>query len=194
MTLSSGQFWFTMIIIVIILLFPVIAIRFYNITVHPTLSDRCRIRQRYLRKKALTQPYDPYVRRKSSSAFRSRRSIRSGYAFAHQEGFGHLITSGKIMRKTQGYNLHVPSNHLSPAILYDALEGSYHSTGTGTTRASKTRHTQSGHGNISAKASNPQQSGSGFIVNRNRIQPVQQSLHYHHYHRNANSKKTLERN
>ncbi|KPM06938.1 phospholipid-transporting ATPase ID-like protein, partial [Sarcoptes scabiei] len=194
MTLSSGQFWFTMIIIVIILLFPVIAIRFYNITVHPTLSDRCRIRQRYLRKKALTQPYDPYVRRKSSSAFRSRRSIRSGYAFAHQEGFGHLITSGKIMRKTQGYNLHVPSNHLSPAILYDALEGSYHSTGTGTTRASKTRHTQSGHGNISAKASNPQQSGSGFIVNRNRIQPVQQSLHYHYYHRNANSKKTLERN
>jgi len=27
-----------------------------------------------------------------------RRSIRSGYAFAHQEGFGRLITSGKIMR------------------------------------------------------------------------------------------------
>ena len=30
--------------------------------------------------------------------FRSRRSVRSGYAFAHQEGFGRLITSGKIMR------------------------------------------------------------------------------------------------
>ena len=29
---------------------------------------------------------------------RSRRSVRSGYAFAHQEGFGRLITSGKIMR------------------------------------------------------------------------------------------------
>lgn len=111
MTLSSGQFWFTMFIILIILLFPVIAVRFYNITVHPTLSDRCRIKQRYLRKKALVHSYDPYVRRKSS-ALRSRRSIRSGYAFAHQEGFGHLITSGKIMRgKTQTYNLNVPNNN-----------------------------------------------------------------------------------
>ena len=28
-----------------------------------------------------------------------RRSVRSSYAFAHQEGFGRLITSGKIMRQ-----------------------------------------------------------------------------------------------
>ncbi|KAI5651625.1 putative phospholipid-transporting ATPase IM isoform X3 [Phthorimaea operculella] len=27
------------------------------------------------------------------------RSVRSGYAFAHQEGFGRLITSGKIMKR-----------------------------------------------------------------------------------------------
>ena len=69
-----------------------------------------RMKQRFLRKKALTQTYDPYIRRKSS-AYRSRRSIRSGYAFAHQEGFGQLITSGKIMRKAQSYNLHVPNTH-----------------------------------------------------------------------------------
>ena len=68
------------------------------------------MKQRFLRKKALTQTYDPYIRRKSS-AYRSRRSIRSGYAFAHQEGFGQLITSGKIMRKAQSYNLHVPNTH-----------------------------------------------------------------------------------
>ena len=37
---------------------------------------------------------------RTTSARRSRRSLRSGYAFAHQEGFGKLITSGKIMRKT----------------------------------------------------------------------------------------------
>lgn len=108
MALSSGQFWFTMFIVLIILLFPVVATRFYNITVHPTLSDRCRIKQRFLRKKALTQTYPPYIRRKSS-AYRSRRSIRSGYAFSHQEGFGKLITSGKIMRKSQEYNLNVPN-------------------------------------------------------------------------------------
>ena len=29
---------------------------------------------------------------------RSTRSLRSGYAFAHQEGFGELITSGLNMR------------------------------------------------------------------------------------------------
>ncbi|KAH9406631.1 Phospholipid-transporting ATPase ID [Tyrophagus putrescentiae] len=108
MTLSSGQFWFTLFIVLVILLFPVVAGRFYSLTVHPTLSDRCRMKQRFLRKKALTQTYDPYIRRKSS-AYRSRRSIRSGYAFAHQEGFGQLITSGKIMKKAQIYNLHVPN-------------------------------------------------------------------------------------
>lgn len=36
---------------------------------------------------------------RTPSARRVRRSIRSGYAFAHQEGFGRLITSGKIMKK-----------------------------------------------------------------------------------------------
>jgi phospholipid-translocating ATPase len=36
---------------------------------------------------------------RTPSARRTRRSLRSGYAFAHQEGFGRLITSGKIMRK-----------------------------------------------------------------------------------------------
>ena len=33
------------------------------------------------------------------SGRRSRRSVRSGYAFAHSEGFGRLITSGRIMRE-----------------------------------------------------------------------------------------------
>ena len=31
--------------------------------------------------------------------FTYRRSVRSGYAFAHQEGFGRLITSGRMMRQ-----------------------------------------------------------------------------------------------
>ncbi|KAH8399954.1 hypothetical protein KR215_004702 [Drosophila sulfurigaster] len=37
--------------------------------------------------------------RRTPSSRRGRRSVRSGYAFAHQEGFGRLITSGKIMHK-----------------------------------------------------------------------------------------------
>lgn len=112
MTLSSGQFWFTMFIVLIILLFPVIAIRFYNIVQNPTLSDRCRSKQRELKKKALSHHLEHFVRRKSS-AFRSRRSIRSGYAFAHQEGFGQLITSGQIMPKHKSYSLNVPNKQFN---------------------------------------------------------------------------------
>lgn len=35
---------------------------------------------------------------RTPSARRTRRSLRSGYAFAHQEGFGKLITSGKMQK------------------------------------------------------------------------------------------------
>ena len=96
MTLSTGHFWFTLFLTLAILLIPVIAIRFYNVSVNPTLSDRCRLKQRLSRLK--TRPMEPQFRRRSSVR-RSRRSIRSGYAFAHQEGFGRLITSGKLVQK-----------------------------------------------------------------------------------------------
>lgn len=96
MTLSTGHFWFTLFLTLAILLIPVIAIRFYNVNVRPTLSDRCRLKQRLSRLK--TRPLEPQMRRRSSVR-RSRRSIRSGYAFAHQEGFGRLITSGKLVQK-----------------------------------------------------------------------------------------------
>ena len=49
---------------------------------------------------------------RTPSARRSRRSLRSGYAFAHQEGFGKLITSGKIMRKT-GLNFGTKAANIS---------------------------------------------------------------------------------
>ena len=42
-----------------------------------------------------------------------RRSVRSGYAFAHQEGFGRLITSGRIMKQNQTGNPVLPSFHAS---------------------------------------------------------------------------------
>lgn len=96
MTLSTGHFWFTLFLTLAILLVPVIAIRFYNVNINPTLSDRCRLKQRLSRLR--TKPSEPQMRRRSSVR-RSRRSIRSGYAFAHQEGFGRLITSGKLAQK-----------------------------------------------------------------------------------------------
>ncbi|XP_034487258.1 probable phospholipid-transporting ATPase IM [Drosophila innubila] len=87
-------FWVTMLITVVMLMAPVLAYKFYLLDVHPSLSDK--IRQKSLKKMHSRISSD--VRRTPSSR-RGRRSVRSGYAFAHQEGFGRLITSGKIMHK-----------------------------------------------------------------------------------------------
>lgn len=92
---SSAQFWFTLLLTCTILLVPVIAYRYYNLDVHPTLTDRIRLKQRLTKSKSRSK--DLHLRR-ASTLRRSTRSLRSGYAFAHQEGFGELITSGLNMR------------------------------------------------------------------------------------------------
>lgn len=90
----GSTFWLTTILTVIILMCPVLAWRFYVFDCQPSLADRIRIKGRR-EKKELSKP----VIHRTSSARKSRRSLRSSYAFAHEEGFGRLITSGKIMRK-----------------------------------------------------------------------------------------------
>lgn len=93
--MNEANFWFTTVLTVTILMIPVLAWRFYFVDVFPTLSDRVRLKQRLAQLRS-RQSQDVL---RTPSARRTRRSIRSGYAFAHQEGFGRLITSGKIMRK-----------------------------------------------------------------------------------------------
>ncbi|XP_046399812.1 probable phospholipid-transporting ATPase IM isoform X3 [Ischnura elegans] len=93
--MSGATFWFTTLLTVIILMLPVLAWRFYFVDVRPTLSDRVRLKQRLA---SLRSRQSQDVLRTPSTR-KTRRSIRSGYAFAHQEGFGRLITSGKIMKK-----------------------------------------------------------------------------------------------
>lgn len=111
--MKEAQFWFTTVLTVIVLMVPVLASRFYFFDVFPSLSDKIRVKQREARMRK------PDVVVRTPSARRARRSLRSGYAFAHQvwflfliiawsesnffcklqEGFGRLITSGKLMRK-----------------------------------------------------------------------------------------------
>ncbi|XP_023317727.1 probable phospholipid-transporting ATPase IM isoform X2 [Trichogramma pretiosum] len=95
MAMSEATFWFTAVISVIMLVIPVLSWRFFFIDVRPTLSDRVRLKQRLAQMRS-RQSQDIL---RTPSTRRTRRSLRSGYAFAHQEGFGRLITSGKIMRK-----------------------------------------------------------------------------------------------
>lgn len=110
---TGSTFWLTTILTVIILMVPVLAWRFYTFDCHPSLADKIRMKQRQTR-----QSRSKPEMLRTPSARRSRRSLRSSYAFAHevnfwanlsfvftnygfnfQEGFGRLITSGKIMRK-----------------------------------------------------------------------------------------------
>uniref|UniRef100_A0A336MRN3 P-type phospholipid transporter n=1 Tax=Culicoides sonorensis TaxID=179676 RepID=A0A336MRN3_CULSO len=93
--MEEVTFWFTTVITVIVLMLPILAFRFYVFDCNPSLADRIRMKQRMTR---LSSRASRDVLR-TPSARRQRRSLRSGYAFAHQEGFGRLITSGKIMRK-----------------------------------------------------------------------------------------------
>ncbi|XP_076443578.1 phospholipid-transporting ATPase ID-like [Babylonia areolata] len=93
---ASPVTWFVMLLTCTILILPMIALRFYQTSVHPTLSDRVRLRQRM--RKSKSKGRELHVRRQSTFR-RSQRSIRSGYAFAHQAGFGELITSGLNMRE-----------------------------------------------------------------------------------------------
>lgn len=93
--MSEPTFWFTTVISCIILVIPVLSWRFFFIDIRPTLSERVRLKQRLAQMRS-RQSQDIL---RTPSTRRTRRSLRSGYAFAHQEGFGRLITSGKIMRK-----------------------------------------------------------------------------------------------
>ncbi|KAG5672680.1 hypothetical protein PVAND_002791 [Polypedilum vanderplanki] len=102
--ITESTFWLTTLLTVIILMVPVLAWRFYNFDCHPSLSDRIRLKQREMKH---VKPKPIVIR--TASARRSRRSLRSSYAFAHEEGFGRLITSGKIMRRMpQGHEAAYP--------------------------------------------------------------------------------------
>ncbi|XP_018319213.1 probable phospholipid-transporting ATPase IM isoform X3 [Agrilus planipennis] len=102
--MSEATFWFTAVLTVTMAIVPVLAWRFYFIDVKPTLSDCIRLKQRMAQMRS-RQSQDVL---RTPSARRARRSIRSGYAFAHQEGFGRLITSGKIMKKLPNPDFHFP--------------------------------------------------------------------------------------
>ncbi|XP_056237248.1 phospholipid-transporting ATPase ID isoform X2 [Seriola aureovittata] len=103
-TLLQPVVWLTIALATAICIVPVLAFRFLKLDLKPQLSDTVRYTQLVRQKKR--KP----VGRSVGGAWRGVGSVsegrlgtrggsrRSGYAFAHQEGFGELITSGKNMR------------------------------------------------------------------------------------------------
>ncbi|XP_030014862.1 phospholipid-transporting ATPase ID isoform X2 [Sphaeramia orbicularis] len=103
-TLLQPVVWLTIALATAICIVPVLAFRFLKLDLKPQLSDTVRYTQLVRQKKR------KMVGRNVGGAWRGVGSLsegrlgarsgsrRSGYAFAHQEGFGELITSGKNMR------------------------------------------------------------------------------------------------
>lgn len=77
--MKGANFWFTTLICVVILILPVLTSRFYAIDINPSLSDKIRLKRKI---QLRTRHSNDTMRTPSSK--RARRSLRSGYAFAHQ--------------------------------------------------------------------------------------------------------------
>jgi phospholipid-translocating ATPase len=61
----------------------------------PNKTDRARLNQKFR-----TEEKAAFVAHIQQKLRQSKRSIRSGYAFAQQEGWGPLITSGRMQSKS----------------------------------------------------------------------------------------------
>ncbi|ESO08153.1 hypothetical protein HELRODRAFT_75635 [Helobdella robusta] len=94
--MGTTNFFFTLILVVTMLLLPVVSLRFYRLNKNPTLTDLARVKQRethYKNARLSRLTRGP----KASSVANLMVRQRSGYAFSHQEGFGNLITSGWLI-------------------------------------------------------------------------------------------------
>lgn len=77
--ITETTFWLTTLLCVTMLIAPLLAWRFYNFDCHPSLADKIRFMQKQS-KQLKTRP----ILARTASARRSRRSLRSSYAFAHE--------------------------------------------------------------------------------------------------------------
>lgn len=88
--LGTATFWFYLPLATIIALAPTILFRLVNLYRSPTYVDFVRLKEKKDGKKI-------FKRRKLKRKGHSTHSMkRTGYAFAHQEGYGALITTGHI--------------------------------------------------------------------------------------------------
>ncbi|XP_073702600.1 phospholipid-transporting ATPase ID [Garra rufa] len=135
-TLGQPVVWLTIALATVICIAPVLAFRFLKLDLKPQLSDTVRYTQLVLQKKR--KPAGRAGRGVGGAGVASGSTLgrlgrggsrRSGYAFAHQEGFGELITSGKNMRLSSLALATFASRHSSSWI--DTLRRKKHANSTG---------------------------------------------------------------
>ncbi|XP_012994888.2 phospholipid-transporting ATPase ID isoform X2 [Esox lucius] len=131
-TLVQPLVWLTIALATVICIVPVLAFRFLKLDLKPQLSDTVRHTQLVRQKKRKPAGRGMGGVRGGVGGMSEGRlgmrggSRRSGYAFAHQEGFGELITSGKNMRLSSLALANFASRHSSSWI--DTLRKKKHST------------------------------------------------------------------
>ncbi|XP_046715041.1 phospholipid-transporting ATPase ID isoform X4 [Silurus meridionalis] len=91
-SLNQKSVWLVILLVTVVCIMPVVAIRFLRTDLNPTQTDKVRLLQQASRRQG---PQEQNLRR-----VRRTSSRRSAYAFAHQQGYGELITSGKNMKVT----------------------------------------------------------------------------------------------
>lgn len=106
MMVRLPTFWFSLILSCVILLLPVLGKRAMHMDVFPAPSHQVRLKQRQEKEKPSNtielkdvRPLGSFRSFRTKSGKKRPASARSGYAFAHQYGFGDMILSGKNMRK-----------------------------------------------------------------------------------------------
>uniref|UniRef100_A0A1I7VGB4 PhoLip_ATPase_C domain-containing protein n=1 Tax=Loa loa TaxID=7209 RepID=A0A1I7VGB4_LOALO len=98
----SLQFWLSLLMVSVILLLPVLVHRFFWLDTHPTYADRLRMQRKDLTSVEEEKPQSLTTAVPHSTTGRGRRtSLRSGYAFSHQQGFGDLIIKGELFKQVE---------------------------------------------------------------------------------------------
>ena len=93
--IPSGIFWFYLPLATVIALLPTIIFRIVRLDVDPHIVDDVRLKQKkegrrlFKRLKFHRKPVDSAVTRRATVK-------RTGYAYSHTEGFGEMITTGRI--------------------------------------------------------------------------------------------------
>ncbi|XP_057186002.1 phospholipid-transporting ATPase ID isoform X2 [Triplophysa rosa] len=91
-SLDQKIVWLVIFLTTVVCIMPMVAVRFIKTDCYPTQTDKVRLLQQATRRQG---PQEQNLRR-----VRRTSSRRSAYAFAHQQGYGELITSGKNMKVT----------------------------------------------------------------------------------------------
>ncbi|VDN51597.1 unnamed protein product [Dracunculus medinensis] len=110
---SSPMFWLNLLMIGCVLLLPVILNRFFWFDTHPSYADRLLAYKKFSKTpvEKAKMPLKPLSRIAPTRRSRHGGSLRSGYAFSHQQGFGDLIIKGKLFKQVENLtNRQIVSN------------------------------------------------------------------------------------